>query len=220
VAEIENLFNRALEACLVFALPAAVALAIAAEPIILGLFRQGEFTANDAVITAQVLTGYSIGLPAYVLAKVLSTACYARQDTKTPVMVAAASVAFNIVLALTFIFVIGTGVPGIALATGLAGWVQIILLWRILARRRHMPFDARFRFVAPRVVTATCLMAVVVYVTGHVLHDDFAASGIARVLALAILVGGGGLVYLAVIVLSRALTLQDLKSYLKKQPKA
>lgn len=217
--EIERLFNRGLEACFVLALPAALALGLAAEPIILTLFQRGAFTAADAAVTASVLTGYSIGLPAYVAGKVFATACYARQDTKTPVIVAGISVIFNIVVALTAIFVFDMGVAGIALATGLAGWVQIAILWRILAQRRHLSFDERFRFVMPRVVAASLLMALVVVGCLYGLHDWFSTEGIKRLVALATLVGLGGLVYLAIIFATKAITMQDLRSYFRKTPK-
>jgi len=217
--EISRLFNRGLEACILLAFPAALALGIAAEPIIMGLFRQGAFTTGDGHITAQVLAWYALGLPAYVAAKVLSTACYARKDTKTPVIVAGISVVFNIVFALAMIFYFNMGVAGIALATGLAGWVQISILWIILTRRRTIEFDARFRYVFPRVIWASLLMAVVVYVIGDGLRDYFTADGIERVLALAALVGCGGIVYLAVIFATKAMTWSDIRSYFRKPSK-
>jgi putative peptidoglycan lipid II flippase len=217
--EIERLFNRGLEACFVLALPAALALGLAAEPIILTLFQRGAFTVADAGVTASVLTGYSIGLPAYVAGKVFATACYARQDTKTPVIVACISVVFNIVVALFAVFALGMGVAGIALATGLAGWVQIGILWKILHGRRHLSFDDRFKFVMPRVVAASLLMALVVALCMYGFENYFADSGFKRLLALAILVGSGGCVYLAIIFASKAITMQDLRSYFRKTPK-
>lgn len=217
--QIEGLFNRALEACFIFALPAALALGAAAKPIIYTLFQHGAFTHEDAIVTANVLTGYAVGLPAYIAGKVFATACYARQDTKTPVIVAALSVGFNVAAALTLIFGFGLGVAGIATATGLAGWLQIGLMWRVLQRRRHLHFDDRFRFVMPRVVLASLLMTLVVVVCSYGLHDYFLTSGIKRLVALAALVGLGGLSYLAVILGSRALSLQDIKSYFRKTPK-
>jgi putative peptidoglycan lipid II flippase len=216
--EVESLFNRSLEACFIFALPAALALGLAAEPIIYTLFQHGAFTPQDANVTANVLAGYAVGLPAYIAGKVFATACYARQDTKTPVIVAALSVGFNVVVGLTLVFIFNMGVAGIALATGLAGWVQIGVLWRILKERRHLTFDARFRFVMPRVIIASLLMAVVVVICNYGLHDYFITSGVKRLLALATLVGAGGLVYLAVIFGTRAMTVADLKSYFKKTP--
>lgn len=217
--EIERLFNRGLEACFVLALPAALALGLAAEPIILTLFQRGAFTVADATVTASVLMGYSIGLPAYVAGKVFSTACYARQDTKTPVIVACISVAFNIIVALFSVFVLDMGVAGIALATGFAGWVQIGVLWRILHKRRHLTFDDRFKFVMPRVIGASLLMAAVVVLCMYGFEEYFSTSGIKRLLALATLVGAGGLAYLATIFATRAMTVQDLKNYFRKTSK-
>jgi putative peptidoglycan lipid II flippase len=219
-AEVENLFNRGLEACFLLALPAALALALASYPIIAALFssEKGAFTTGDAIVTAQVLAGYSIGLPAYIAGKVLATACYARQDTKTPVIVAGISVVFNIVVALTLVFGFGFGVAGIATATGLAGWVQIGLLYYILQQRKHLHFDERFRRVMPRILFASTAMAVVVYALGHGLHDNFTSGGILRLASLGALVGGGGMVYLAIIFATGALTLTEIKAYFKKTP--
>jgi putative peptidoglycan lipid II flippase len=217
--EIERLFNRGLEACFVLALPAALALGIAAEPIILTLFQRGAFTTADAIVTASVLTGYSIGLPAYVAGKVFATACFARQDTKTPVIVACISVAFNIIVALFAVFVLDMGVAGIAMATGFAGWVQIAVLWKILDKRRQLTFDDRFKFVMPRVLGASLLMAIVVALCVYGFDEYFATSGIKRLLALVTLVGAGGVVYLAAVFGTRAMTVQDIKNYFRKSPK-
>jgi putative peptidoglycan lipid II flippase len=67
-------------------LPAAVALAVAAGPIIGALFQGGEFTAEDAATTGLILAIIVAGLPAYVLIKVLTPGFYARKDVKTPVL--------------------------------------------------------------------------------------------------------------------------------------
>ena len=66
-------------------LPATLALAVAAGPIIGALFQGGEFTADDAATTGNILAILVTGLPAYVLVKVLTPAFYARKDVKTPV---------------------------------------------------------------------------------------------------------------------------------------
>ncbi len=70
--EANSSFNRALEACLLLAMPAATALIIAAKPIIMGLFNYGAFTSADTSVTSLVLTCYALGLPAYIVAKVFS----------------------------------------------------------------------------------------------------------------------------------------------------
>ena len=124
--EAKGLFNRALETVLFLGLPAALALLILADIIIEVLFVRGKFDMADASVTAFVLQGYAIGLPAYIAVKVYSTAFFSQQDTMTPVKVSIAVATSNIVLALILIQYIG--VAGIALATGIVGWMQIGLL--------------------------------------------------------------------------------------------
>ena len=83
--------NRALEFALLLTLPAATALLLAATPIMRVLFEHGAFTAADTQATARMLAALALGLPAYVLIKVLHPSFFAREDTKTPMMFAAIS---------------------------------------------------------------------------------------------------------------------------------
>ncbi|HEY8964703.1 MAG TPA: murein biosynthesis integral membrane protein MurJ [Alphaproteobacteria bacterium] len=215
--ESHHLFNRALEAGMMLALPAAIALAVASWPIITALFQQGAFTPQDAVVTANVLMFYAIGLPAYIAGKIFATASFARQDTKTPVIIAGISALSNVVLAVIFTFGFRYGAPGIACATAIAGWIQLGLMARILNRKNEIHFDDRFRFVFPRIIVAAVIMGVVAYTIGQSLHDYYATEGLMRAVALLALVGSGGLVYLAVIFGSKAMTMQDLKNYFIKK---
>jgi putative peptidoglycan lipid II flippase len=66
-------------------LPAALTLALFAAPIILTLFGYGRFNAHDVVKTSESLITYALGLQAFMLAKILATGFYSRQDMKTPV---------------------------------------------------------------------------------------------------------------------------------------
>ncbi|MBU0801062.1 MAG: polysaccharide biosynthesis C-terminal domain-containing protein, partial [Alphaproteobacteria bacterium] len=214
--EAKHLFNRALEVCLVLALPAGIALVTAAEPIISVLFERGEFTAADTKPTSYVLMGYALGLPAYVAVKVLSGAFWARQDTMSPVRVGIKAAVVNILLAIVLSRFIG--VAGIALATGIAGWVQFTLLFRGLRGQTAVQIDDRLRWVFPRILLAAAIMAAYVIGVQFVLADWFDSdSGLKRLLALAALVGGGGLIYGAGVTLSGALTLADLKKYFKRK---
>src|SRR6185437_8816976 len=90
--------NRGLELALLLTLPAAVALAVAAHPILNVLFRHGRFTAADAAATAPALAAYAAGLPAFVLIKVMAPGFFARHDTRTPVKIAAATMLINVAL--------------------------------------------------------------------------------------------------------------------------
>ncbi len=66
-------------------LPAALALALLAVPLISTLFQHGRFTAADVLQTQQALIAYSIGLVGLILVKVLAPGFYAKQNIRTPV---------------------------------------------------------------------------------------------------------------------------------------
>ena len=92
--------NRAFEFALLLTMPAAIALYLAAEPIVRVLFQRGAFTAIDTNATASMLAALALGLPAYVLIKVLQPSFFAREDTKTPMVYAGIAMAANVVLSI------------------------------------------------------------------------------------------------------------------------
>ena len=87
-ARAASLQSDAIELSMLLTIPAAVALAICAEPFVTMIFQGGRFALSDAAITGKVLAALVLGLPAYVLVKVLVPNFYARADTKTPVIAA------------------------------------------------------------------------------------------------------------------------------------
>jgi len=154
--EANQYFNRAIEACLLFALPAAVALMIAAKPIVMGLFNYGAFEFYDARMTSLVLTCYALGLPAYIVAKVFQSACFARQDTKTPVKISILCAISNIIFGVALSQYIG--VAGIALATAISGFIQIALLYRVMKRMDNLSFDHKLKINALKIITASTVL--------------------------------------------------------------
>ncbi len=213
--EAQSLFNRSLEICLALALPAGVAMLIAAEPLIKVLFQNGAFDAQDATTTAYVLMGYALGVPAYVAGKVFSTAYYSKQDTTTPVKIGVLCALTNIGGALIFIQFMG--VAGIALSTGLVGWMQFFMLKKGLKDMKAAKFDARFMHSLPRIIFATCLMAAVVAIVAHLSSGYYDGTKIEKIVALSVLVASGLVTYSIAVVGTGALSLHDLKKLLKKK---
>jgi len=213
--EAKHLFNRALEYCLLLALPAAVALAVMPLTLITVLFERGAFSAEDSMITANVLVCYAIGLPAYIAIKVFSTAHWARHDTKTPVKISVVATLLNIGLSLVFIQFMG--VAGIALATGLTGWVQFIAHVRVLKDHSHAQLDQTFKRNILKIILSSCVMAAALYILGALLHSwVFEGTLLYQLMALTILVVGGMFVYAMSILLSGAVQVRDVKTYLIK----
>src|SRR5699024_8954878 len=178
--------NRALEFSLLLTLPATVALLAVPFPIISVLFERGAFDAEAARLTAGALAAFALGLPAYVLVKVLQPPFFARQDTVTPLRFALASVVANLVLSLLLFFTIGF--VGIALATAASSWLNVFLLAGRLRQRDFLRLDARLSRRLPRSLLAAIAMGGVLLLLNHVLSDLLAASDPLRILALAILV--------------------------------
>jgi putative peptidoglycan lipid II flippase len=207
--------NRGVELALLLTLPAAVALAIAAEPILAVLFQRGAFGPEDTRATAGALAAYSVGLPAFVLIKVMAPAFFARQDTATPVRVAVVAMVVN--AALTFALMVPLGVTGNALALSVAGWVNALALMVLLHRRGHFSFDKRARRTLPRIALAALLMGIVLVFIERLLGPALATPGITRYVALAGLVSAGLATFGASALALGAASLADLRRGLRRR---
>ena len=122
----------ALRLVLLIGVPAALALAVIAEPLLATLFNHGEFGANDVLRSAESLRAYSAGLVAFMLIKILAPGYFARQDTRTPVKIGIIAMVANMALNLALIWPLQHA--GLALATSLSAWLNAGLLYLGLRR--------------------------------------------------------------------------------------
>ena len=127
--------NRAIEFGLLFSLPAAGRCGCSAEPIVRVLFERGSFGPEDTLRTAGALAAFAVGLPAFVLVKAFTPGFFAREDTRTPLIIAVVSIVVNVALNLLFLYGTALAQVGIALATSLSGWLNAVLLAVVLLRR-------------------------------------------------------------------------------------
>lgn len=187
--------NRALEFGLLFSIPSTAALWILAEPMIRVLFEHGKFGPDDTLRTAGALMAYAAGLPAFMLVKALTPGFFAREDTRTPLYTAVASIVVNI--ALNAVFLLGTPLAqvGIALASSLAGWLNAGLLAAVLHRRGHWRADARLVSRTGRIVAASAAMGVVLWLGLSLLKTPLAHPDLMGAVALAAIIAAGGAAY-------------------------
>ena len=159
--------NRSVEFALLLTLPAAIALAVAAEPIIRVLFERGAFQAADTLATAMALAAFAFGLPAFVLIKVFQPAFFAREDTRTPMRYAVWNMALNVAgsIALFVLFQALGLMPhvGIAIATTLAAWANVYLLWSALKSRGHFEADRRLSRNLRMIGLASAIMGAAIW---------------------------------------------------------
>jgi putative peptidoglycan lipid II flippase len=208
--------SRSLEFSLALGVPAAVALVVAAEPIIAVLFERGAFGPAETLATSRALAAYALGIPAYVIVKVLSAAHFARQDTMAPVKVAIIVTLANACLAIALIWG-GLAHVGIALATGLTAWLNVLLLARGLRRRRMLELDARLRQRAPGLILAALVMGGVLLISVLPLAPWLGAeSTMMRFFGLSLLVGIGGASFLGTALASGGMNFAELRGLMKR----
>ncbi len=215
-AEAMASFNRATEFALLLTLPAAAALVVVADPIVVVLFQRGAFDAAAAAAAGEALAAYAVGLPAYVLIKVLGPAFFAREDTVTPVKVAGLCVAAN--LALNLILVVPLAHVGIALATAISAWLNAAALALVLHRRGHLRIDHRLRRRAPRIVLSAALMAGGLVAAQAALWPALDNGLGGRAGALAALVVGGMALFGAAAQLAGAANIRELRGLMRRRP--
>ena len=187
----------ALKLVCLLAVPAALALFVLAEPLIMTLFQYGAMTANDVTMAAMSLRAYSVGLLAFMLIKVLAPGYYSRQDTRTPVIIGMWAMAANMVLNLILIWPLQHA--GLALATSLSAFLNAGLLFAGLYRLGVYRPQAGWGVLGLRLLLANAAMVVVILWLGSTADSWLEWSVWQRTWQLGILCVAGGLVYFIVL---------------------
>ncbi len=207
--------NRAAEFTLLLSLPAAAALVAIALPLVSVMFERGAFDRQDTEATALAVMIYGVGLPSFVLAKVLSPVFFARENTKTPFYFALVSMVINAALAVGLMPMIGY--VAAAIGTTVAGWAMLAMLW--IGARRYgdaAAMDTRLKQRLPRITLASLVMGVAVWGAAQLMAAGL-FSPTARYLWLLLLVTGGMVVYCVAVIGLKASSITDLKSALRRQ---
>jgi len=207
--------NRAIEISMVLTLPAALALGVAGQPIMLVLFGRGAFDATSALLSSQALAAYAFGLPAFVILKVLVPAFFAHGDTGTPVRIGMVAIALN--LGLNLLFMVPLAHAGPALATSLSAIFNVLALSVVLSRRGQLVVDRRLRRRLPRMALAALVMAGALWSADRPLFAAMGTTAGLRWLALGLLVGFGVAAYLAAAQLLGAFDLREFLSTMRRR---
>lgn len=205
---------------MLIALPAMVGMMVLAEPIIYGIFKAGAFTTGQAAVAGQALFAFALGSPAYVMSKVLQPAYFAREDTKTPMKFTLISAFVNTVLCVGAFFVLGKDGPlhiGCALATTVAGWVNVSLLLGGLRKAGYLTLSSEFWQRLGKMLLASIVMGAIVWAGAHFLDDVLhSANRWLRIPVLAAVGGAGVVVYFILAHLTKAMTFGEIKAGFKR----
>ncbi len=209
-----EVLSRAAELALALTIPASVALIVIPLPLVSTLFERGAFTSDDSANTAVAVAIYGLGLPAFVLQKVLQPIFFARENTRTPFHFALVALVVNAGLAIGLSYYVGY--IAAALGASIAGWTMTLLLWRGSWRMgEETRFDRRFWSRFWRIVVASWLMGAVLLGV-EILIGPLFGMGRLRYLALAILIGSGIFSYFGIGQVLGAFRLAEFRAAMRR----
>jgi putative peptidoglycan lipid II flippase len=204
----ERTLAWAIRIVLLIGLPAMVALIILPDVLLTLLFQNYQFTAADVTQSGASLAAYAVGLPAFMLIKIMAPAFFSRQDTKTPVKIGIQAMVWNMVFNLILIYPLAH--VGLALATSLSAWFNAGLLAMSLKKEGCFPPSALW---LQSLVKGGIACGVMAFVLDWLMHFDWLQMPddlLGRVRVASVLVVCGGLSYLLTLILAR-LKLSELR---------
>jgi putative peptidoglycan lipid II flippase len=207
--------NRALELVLLFGIPCTAALFAIAEPIIRVLYQHGAFTAENMVATKNALLAFSVGLPAFLAVKIFAPGFYANHDTKTPFKIAIACVLVNLFFNLTLMGPLRH--VGMALATSIAGWVNVGAMAYILHKRDLFTPDKFLKMRLAKMVIASVAMGVALTLLQPLFAGYYEENIFSKAFALTCVITLGMLVYGGAVLGLKAYDIRLIKSLLLRR---
>ncbi|WP_269719565.1 murein biosynthesis integral membrane protein MurJ [Beggiatoa alba] len=187
------MLNWSMRWVFLIATPATVGLIILAQPMLTTLFRYGQFSEHDVLMTSYSLMTYSIGLLGFVMVKVLASGFYARQDTRTPVRIGVIAMLTNI--SLNILFIIPLQHAGLALSTAIAALVNAYLLYYYLKQQGILQLQAGTKAFLWRIIVANGVMGFMLWFNSGQMADWLVLPSYMRLLHLLTWISLGMLVY-------------------------
>lgn len=158
--DFRNTMDWGVRMILLLGVPAAIGIAVLAQPMLLTLFMRGNFMLNDVRAASYSLWAFNAGLLSFMLIKILANGYYARQDTKTPVKIGiiamVSNMSFNL-LAIPFSYV------GLAIASAMSATLNAYLLYRGLAKADVYHFSRKSAVFFGKVLLAAIAMGAAVW---------------------------------------------------------
>jgi putative peptidoglycan lipid II flippase len=192
--------RRAFEFTLLFSVPFVAAFLTVPDVIMRAMFARGAFSKADAVAAGATLAAYAVGLVPFVLIRSAVATFYARKDTSTPVKAALIGVAVNVALKIALVGALAQ--VGLALATAVGAWVNLLLVVGFAVRAGHLdPDKGLMQSLAKFVVSGAVLGAVLWYAAKFAASQFSQLSALRDEAALLLLVVVGTMVYAGSILL-------------------
>tara|TARA_B100000902_G_scaffold53828_1_gene60563 strand:+ start:6162 stop:7715 length:1554 start_codon:yes stop_codon:yes gene_type:complete len=203
----KNQLHKSQRLVLFLAIPSLIGLVMCSEQLISTLFQRGAFSYLDVTQASKSLIAFSIGLPFFMMMKVLVPAFFSRKDTKTPMYAAIAALILNVLLNYIFAFKLGYGHTGLALASSVAAILSASILFVILVKEKYIQYTNPFnRFNFALIVASFTLVQFLMF--GPFNIDFSSLSFVERLVNLSLEIFISILIYLGI---SRIIVGKNLK---------
>ena len=210
--------GKAIFISLIFSIPSVIALVVIPDIIINVLFNRGSFGLGDSRATSVALAAYALGIPAFMLSRILSVIFFARRDTLTPVLVALASLIIHAYLAWLLVGKIGH--IGVALALSISSWANTFFLLIIIIYKKFWYISLIHLYTLIKLLFASIFMGVIlVYMEKELLllvSNILEKNTLGQALVLLVLIFSGIVSYFISALFLGVFKYTDLKRYLKK----
>jgi putative peptidoglycan lipid II flippase len=188
--------RRAFEFTLLFSVPFVAAFLSVPDVITRAVFARGAFTTADAAASGAALAAYAIGLIPFVTIRSAVATFYARQDTATPVKASLTGLTVNVALKIALMGSLAQ--VGLALATAVGAWINLLLVLGFAVRAGYLEFDRAFVASLAKFLLAGATLAAALWLVAHLAAPQFAHLRVFRNEAeLAVLILVGAIVYAA-----------------------
>ena len=192
--EFSETLDWALRLVCLIALPSTLGLILLAEPLLVTLFQNENFTASDVVSASGSLRAYAFGLLAFMAIKIFSPGYFSRQDTKTPVRIGIVAMVSNMIMNVVF-YLNGMAHVGLALATSIAAFLNASLLFLGLCKEKVFYFQRGWLLYSVRILIANLILSLFLFVSSSELTTWLGWSTRTQILELSMLVLGGVSIY-------------------------
>ena len=214
-AQVAKSQNQAIEMGLFLTVPAAVAFVIVPNDLIHVLLERSNFSAEATAQTALTLAAYAAGLPAYVLAKVFVPGYFARGDTKTPLKFAIVALVINV--SLNIILMQYFAHVGLAMATAISAWINVLMLSGGLMLRGQYRIEKAVLIRLAKYMFCSVIMGGVVWFVQQNVKFLIEGTAFEQVLGLLALVLSGVGVYLIATFVTKTVQKEELRALFSKR---
>ncbi|AAL03436.1 virulence factor mviN [Rickettsia conorii str. Malish 7] len=163
--------NNAIKMGLLLSLPATFGIIILSHPIINIIYERGVFTSQDTTNTAEAISAFALGLPAFILAKILTPIFYANGDTKTPLKITLFSIIIN--TGMNLLLMDSLKHIGIAVGTSIAAWYNLGLLYSYTTKQNKLHIEAGIKLFCGKILLCCILMSIIIALIKHYYLEYF-----------------------------------------------